>query len=83
MRLVPDEVGAAIQPLLPAKQPHPQGGRPWIENRAVLGGIIDVLRARPPLISPLTTGPSSYRALCKPQVAQVATCGQSRNIILN
>jgi transposase len=59
VRLAPDEVGAAIQPLLPAKQPHPKGGRPWIEDRAVLGGIIDVVRARQPLISALTTGPSS------------------------
>ena len=81
MRLVPDEVGAAIQPLLPAKQPHPKGGRPWIEDRAVLGGIIDVVRARPPLISPLTTGPSSYRALCKSQVAQVASWRQSGNLL--
>jgi transposase len=52
-------MGAAIQPLLPAKQPHPKGGRPWIEDRAVLGAIIDVVRARQPLIPPLTTGPSS------------------------
>jgi transposase len=43
-QLVPDEVWAAIQPLLPAKRPHPKGGRPWIGDRAVLGGIIYVLR---------------------------------------
>jgi transposase len=47
-QLVPDEVWAAIQPLLPAKPPHAKGGRPWIEDRAVLGGIIYVLRARVP-----------------------------------
>ena len=47
-QLVPDEIGAAIQPLLPAKRPHPKGGRPWIEDRAVLGGIIYVLRAGVP-----------------------------------
>ena len=47
-QLVPDEVWDAIQPLLPAKPPHPKGGRPWIEDRAVLGGIIDVLRAGVP-----------------------------------
>jgi transposase len=28
--------------------PHPKGGRPWIEDRAVLGGIIYVLRAGVP-----------------------------------
>jgi hypothetical protein len=38
-QLVPDEVWAAIQPLL-ARRPHPKGGRPWIEDRAVLGAII-------------------------------------------
>ena len=47
-QLVPDEVWSAIQPLLPAKRPHPKGGRPWIEDRAVLGGIIYVLRAGVP-----------------------------------
>jgi transposase len=47
-QLVPDEVWAAIQPLLPSKRPHPKGGRPWIEDRAVLGGIIYVLRAGVP-----------------------------------
>jgi transposase len=47
-QLVPDEVWAAIQPLLPPKRPHPKGGRPWIEDRAVLGGIIYVLRAGVP-----------------------------------
>jgi hypothetical protein len=35
-QLVPDELWAAIQPLLPPKPPHPKGGRPWIEDRAVL-----------------------------------------------
>jgi hypothetical protein len=45
-QLVPNEVWAAIQPLLPAKRPHPKGGRPWIQDRAVLGGIIYVLRRR-------------------------------------
>jgi Putative transposase of IS4/5 family (DUF4096) len=47
-QLVPDELWDAIQPLLPSKPPHPKGGRPWIEDRAVLGGIIYVLRAGVP-----------------------------------
>src|SRR5919198_3166667 len=47
-QLVPDEVWAAVQPLLPPKRPHPRGGRPWIEDRAVLGGVIYVLRAGVP-----------------------------------
>jgi Putative transposase of IS4/5 family (DUF4096) len=47
-QLVPDEIWSAIQPLLPPKRPHPKGGRPWIGDRAVLGGIIYVLRAGVP-----------------------------------
>jgi transposase len=47
-QLVPDEVWDAIQPLLPPQAAHPKGGRPWIEDRAVLGGIIYVLRAGVP-----------------------------------
>jgi transposase len=47
-QLVPDELWDAIQPLLPPKPPHPKGGRPWIQDRAVLGGIIYVLRAGVP-----------------------------------
>jgi transposase len=40
-QLVPDELWAAIQR-------HPKGGRPWMDGRAVLGGIIYVLRAGVP-----------------------------------
>jgi transposase len=38
--------GLGRYPAAAASQAAPsQGGRPWIEDRAVLGGIIDVLRA--------------------------------------
>jgi transposase len=47
-QLVPEDVWAAIQPLLPPKPPHPKGGRPWIGDRAVLGGLIYLLRAGVP-----------------------------------
>src|SRR5829696_7558068 len=47
-QLVPDDLWAAIQPLLPPKPPHLKGGRPWIQDRAVLGGITYVLRAGVP-----------------------------------
>ena len=47
-QLVSGEVWEAIQAVLPAKWPHPKGGRPWIDDRAVLGGIIYVLRAGVP-----------------------------------
>jgi transposase len=32
----------------PRQRSHPKGGRPWIEDRAVLGGVIYVLRAGVP-----------------------------------
>ena len=47
-QLIPDEVWAAIAPLLPPKRPHPKGGPPLAGDRAVLGGIIYVLRAGVP-----------------------------------
>lgn len=47
-QLVPDELWRAIEPLLPAKRPQLRGGRPWIDDRAVLGGIIYLLRTGVP-----------------------------------
>lgn len=47
-QLVPDDIWDAIAPLLPAHPPQPNGGRPWISDRAVLGGLIYVLRSSPP-----------------------------------
>ena len=42
--LLPDELWAIIEPLLPAEPPKPKGGRPPIANRAALTGILFVLR---------------------------------------
>jgi transposase len=42
--LVPDDLWAAISPLLPPDPPRPKGGRPRVPNRAALTGIIFVLR---------------------------------------
>ena len=42
--LVSDELWAAIAPLLPPHPPHPQGGRPWVADRAALCGIVYVLK---------------------------------------
>jgi transposase len=42
--LVPDELWEAIEPLLPKQPLRPQGGRPRLPDRAVLGGIVFVLR---------------------------------------
>ena len=42
--LVSDELWTVIKPLLPPERPKPKGGRPPVENRAALTGIIFVLK---------------------------------------
>src|SRR5918996_4335572 len=42
--LVSDELWALVAPLLPPEPPKPKGGRPRICDRAVLTGIIFVLK---------------------------------------
>ena len=43
--LVPDELCAAIAPLLPPEAPKPRGGRPRLSNRAALTGMLFVLKS--------------------------------------
>ena len=43
--LVSDELWEIIEPLLPEEPPKPKGGRPRIDDRATLTGIIFVLKA--------------------------------------
>jgi transposase len=43
--LVSDELWAVIAPLLPPKPSKPKGGRPRLEDRKVLTGIIFVLKS--------------------------------------
>ncbi len=43
--LVPDDLWAIVEPLIPAKPPKPKGGRPRIDDRAALTGIIFVLKS--------------------------------------
>ena len=43
--LVSDELWATIAPLLPPEPPKPKGGRPRIPDRAVLTGILFVLKS--------------------------------------
>ena len=43
--LVPDKLWETIEPLLPPEPPKPKGGRPRVDNRAALSGIIFVLKS--------------------------------------
>src|SRR5215212_10227455 len=43
--LVSDALWSLFSPLLPPHRPRPQGGRPPIEDRAALSGIIFVLKS--------------------------------------
>lgn len=43
--LVSDELWAVVEPLLPSEPPKPKGGRPRRSDRAVLSGIIFVLKS--------------------------------------
>jgi transposase len=47
-RLVTDELWEAIEPLLPPEPPKLKGGRPRVPDRAVLTGIIFVLKSAIP-----------------------------------
>jgi len=42
--LVPDDLWAIVDPLLPLEPPKPTGGRPRVPDRAALTGIIFVLK---------------------------------------
>jgi transposase len=42
--LLPDDLWAEIEPLLPPAPPKPQGGRPRVPDRACLTGILFVLK---------------------------------------
>ena len=46
--LVPDDLWAAIEPLLPPARPRPKGGRPPVPDRAALTGILFVLKSGVP-----------------------------------
>jgi transposase len=43
--LLPDDLWAIIEPLLPPEPPKPKGGRPRVPDRAALTGILFVLRS--------------------------------------
>ncbi len=43
--LVSDELWAVVAPLLPSRPPRPKGGRPPVDDRAALTGILFVLKS--------------------------------------
>jgi transposase len=43
--MVTDELWAVVAPLLPKRRAQPKGGRPWVDDRATLNGILYVLRS--------------------------------------
>jgi transposase len=43
-QILPDELWAVLQPLVPKDPPKPKGGRPRVSDRAALTGILFVLR---------------------------------------
>jgi transposase len=43
--LVSDELWEIVEPLLPEEPPKPQGGRPRLDDRATLTGIVFVLKS--------------------------------------
>src|ERR671920_527797 len=43
--LVTDELWEVVEPLLPEEPPKPKGGRPRIDDRAALTGIVFVLKS--------------------------------------
>lgn len=42
--LVTDGLWAGVAPLLPRRRAQPKGGRPWMDDRATLNGVLYVLR---------------------------------------
>jgi transposase len=46
--LVPQKLWNEIEPLLPPERPKPKGGRPRVDDRACLTGIVYVLRTGMP-----------------------------------
>ena len=42
--ILSDELWTIIEPLIPVHTPSPKGGRPRLDNRAALTGILFVLR---------------------------------------
>lgn len=44
-KLIDDELRRIVEPMLPSHAPHPKGGRPFVDDRAALTGIVFVLQS--------------------------------------
>jgi transposase len=74
--LVPDALWVLIAPLLPERPPRPKGGRPPVDDRKALEGIVFVLRTGIPWASLPTamgcgSGMTCWRRLRDWQAAKV------------
>ncbi len=47
-RLLADDLGAVVEPLIPPEPPKPQGGRPRVSDRAAPTGLLVVSRSKTP-----------------------------------
>lgn len=43
-RVVTDKLWSRVEPHLPVRSPQPKGGRPWVNDRDCLEGVLWVLR---------------------------------------
>lgn len=76
LKLVDDDLWAAVRPLLPRHADHPRGGRPFADDRDALAGIIFVLRTgipwkALPAAPGLASGSTCWRRLRDWQAAGV------------
>lgn len=63
-----DELCALGEPLRPKRRAQPTGGRPWLDDRAVLPGILVVLRSGIPwrsMLPPEMGGGSGVTCWCR------------------
>ena len=64
--LIPDALWAEIAPLLPPPRPRPKGGRPPLDDRKALAGILFVLKSGIPWVMlPKEMGCGSGMTCCR------------------
>jgi transposase len=71
--LVTDELWALVESLLPKEPPKPKGGRPRVDDRAALTGIVFVLKTGIPWeMLPQEMGCGSGMTCCWRRLKEVA-----------